>query len=161
MTRFQALTLIAAVTGAAVLPLRAVAQTASPPALTAPSAPSAPSVPSAPSAASIGAGTVLPKEGHEATQKKSEAAEKEKSGGGTGEVHTGSGLKNLDAFLDAHPSIEADLRGKPQLANDKDYIKSHPDFETFLKTHPYVHQSLKDNPAGIINREHKYEEKHG
>ncbi len=79
---------------------------------------------------------------------------------GEGEIHSGSALKNFDAFLDAHPGIQSDLRGNPQLANDPNYIKSHSDYQTFLKSHPYVHEELKKNPAGTINRENKYEKKH-
>ncbi len=78
----------------------------------------------------------------------------------SGEVHSGSLLKNFDTFLDTHPSIESDLRANPQLANNPNYIKSHPDFQTFLREHPYVKQSLQENPAGTVKRETRYDKKH-
>jgi hypothetical protein len=78
----------------------------------------------------------------------------------SGEVHSGSLLKNFDVFLDAHPSIESDLRANPQLANDPSYIKNHPDYQTFLREHPFVKQSLQENPAKTIKRETRYDKKH-
>ena len=78
----------------------------------------------------------------------------------SGEVHSGSAMKNFDTFLDAHPSIESDLRANPKLANDPNYIKSHPDYQTFLHEHPYVKQALQENPAGTVHRETRYDKKH-
>lgn len=97
-------------------------------------------------------------ERHEERHKeREEEREKRKE---SGEVHTGSLMKNFDVFLDAHPSIESDLRANPKLANDPNYIKSHPDYQTFLREHPYVRQSLQENPAKTINREKRYDQKH-
>jgi hypothetical protein len=60
----------------------------------------------------------------------------------------------FDDFLDAHPKVQADLKAKPQLANDRDYLKAHPELLDFRKTHPYVSHALHDNPGEVMHGEH-------
>src|ERR1700690_3615463 len=112
---------------ASVLPMRASAQTPSPPT-------------AVPSAHQATAKTAKAKKSRSATPTRTPAASPKPSPlaasktGATAEAgkpHKKNGLMQFDDFLDAHPKVQADLKAKPQLANDKDYLKAHPELLDF------------------------------
>jgi phage-related protein len=68
-------------------------------------------------------------------------------------------LTNLDAFLDSHPEIAEQLRKNPSLANDREFVKSHPAFEQFLQEHSGVAQELRQNPDAFMREEQRFDQR--
>jgi hypothetical protein len=68
-------------------------------------------------------------------------------------------LTNLDAFLDSHPEIAEQLRKNPSLANDREFVKSHPAFEQFLQEHAGVAQELRQNPDAFMREEQRFDQR--
>ncbi len=66
-------------------------------------------------------------------------------------------LQNFDQFLDSHPQIRKDLVANPKLADDSNYLSSHPQLEEFFKNHGGVQEELRENPQAFINREQQFE----
>jgi hypothetical protein len=66
-------------------------------------------------------------------------------------------LANFDRFLDAHREAAEQLRKKPSLADDRQFLKNHPDVQTYLQDHPQVREELKENPNAFMERENRYD----
>jgi hypothetical protein len=60
-------------------------------------------------------------------------------------------LTSFGQFLGGHASVAAQLSKDPSLANNKEYLASHPDLEQYLKAHPAVTQQLTENPQAVMN----------
>src|ERR1700721_1043391 len=59
-------------------------------------------------------------------------------------------LTNFGQFLGGHSNVAADLSRDPSLANNKEYLSSHPDLDEYLKAHPTMSQQLTANPQGVM-----------
>jgi predicted N-formylglutamate amidohydrolase len=57
---------------------------------------------------------------------------------------------NFGAFLGAHSAIARQLSNNPSLANDQNYLQSHPELQSYLSTHPEVRNELIQNPQGFV-----------
>ena len=57
---------------------------------------------------------------------------------------------NFGQFLGGHSDVAADLGRDPSLANNKEYLTSHPELDEYLKAHPMVSQQLAQNPQGVM-----------
>ena len=68
-------------------------------------------------------------------------------------------LSNLDHFMDNHPEIAEQLRKDPSLANNKQFVQSHPAFQKFLAEDPGVSEELKENPNAFMNREQRFDQR--
>src|SRR6201984_1459491 len=66
-------------------------------------------------------------------------------------------LARFDEFLDNHQEIEQQLRRDPSLVNDRDYVQTHPDLQTFLQNHPGVREEIKETPNYFMRQENRYE----
>ena len=70
-------------------------------------------------------------------------------------------LSNFDRFLDSHHEINRDLKARPALINDADYVAKHPELQKFLQQHPGVREELKENPGQFMRREGRFERNGG
>jgi phage-related protein len=66
-------------------------------------------------------------------------------------------LGNMDRFMDSHPEISEQLRKDPSLVDNKEFVKSHPALQEFLANHPGVREEYKENPAGFMRQEQRFD----
>ncbi len=60
---------------------------------------------------------------------------------------------NFDQFLDSHREIAEQLRKDPSLADNQQFLKTHPALQTYLQDHPAVRQELKNDPNAFMHQE--------
>jgi hypothetical protein len=60
-------------------------------------------------------------------------------------------LTSFGKFLGGHSSVASELSNDPSLANNKEYLASHPELDEYLKAHPAVSQQLATNPQSVMN----------
>ena len=66
---------------------------------------------------------------------------------------TGRGLPEFHQFLESHREIADQLRRDPSQANNDEFQKAHPEFQTFLREQPGVQGELKENPNEYMRQE--------
>lgn len=66
-------------------------------------------------------------------------------------------LANLDRFLDSHPEVAEQLRKKPELVNNKEFVEDHPALQQFLAQHPQVREEFKENPNAFMRQEQRFD----
>jgi len=66
-------------------------------------------------------------------------------------------LANMDRFMDSHPEIAEQLRKNPALVNNKEFVRGHPALQEFLTQHPSAREEYKENPAGFMNQEQRFD----
>ncbi|MFZ1917034.1 MAG: hypothetical protein WAU58_05640 [Terriglobales bacterium] len=59
-------------------------------------------------------------------------------------------LGGFGDFLRGHSAMADQLTKDPTLANNREYLESHPDLRDYLKDHPEVQQQLLKNPQGVM-----------
>jgi hypothetical protein len=57
---------------------------------------------------------------------------------------------NFREFLGNHSNISKDLVQNPSKANDVNYQKTHPEFQSYLSAHPAVQTALNQNPENFM-----------
>jgi len=62
-------------------------------------------------------------------------------------------VNNFNNFLTNHPNTAQELRANPQLADNPNYLASHPGLQTFLANHPGVLGQLRQNPGRLMGAE--------
>jgi hypothetical protein len=62
-------------------------------------------------------------------------------------------LTGFGQFLGGHSNVAAELAKDPSLANNQEYVSSHPELDEYLKAHPTVSQQLAANPQGVMSSE--------
>ena len=70
-------------------------------------------------------------------------------------------LTELDRFLDSHPDIALQLRQKPWLVTNYDFLQSHSDLKMFLQNHPQLHSEIGQNPVLFLQEENLYDRPQG
>ena len=73
-------------------------------------------------------------------------------------------LANFDRFLDNHREISEQIRKDPSLVDNREFVKNHPDLETYLQDHPAVREQLRQNPNAFMQEENRLdrrEDDHG
>ncbi len=55
--------------------------------------------------------------------------------------------KRFQEYLSHHPGVRRDLARNPDLINDPEFVKKHPEFHEFLKNHPNVKDTVQDRAA--------------
>jgi len=77
----------------------------------------------------------------------------------TGERETASRqeLSRFDQFLDSHREIAEQLRKDPSLANNAQFLKSHPALQTYLQDHPGISSQLRNDPNQFMREEKRYD----
>jgi hypothetical protein len=67
-----------------------------------------------------------------------------------GERNNGE-LTGFGQFLGNHTSISAELSKDPSLANNKEYLSTHPELQSYLQAHPAMTQQLAENPQAVMS----------
>ncbi|MGC2418509.1 MAG: hypothetical protein WA434_12230 [Candidatus Acidiferrales bacterium] len=70
-------------------------------------------------------------------------------------------LAELDRFMDSHPSISAQLKQKPWLVTNYEFLQSHPDLNTFLQDHPQLRTEVGQNPVAFMQEENSFDQPNG
>ena len=60
-------------------------------------------------------------------------------------------LTSFGQFLGGHSSMAAELSRDPSLANNKEYLASHPELSEYLKAHPAMSKQLAANPQAVMS----------
>lgn len=68
-------------------------------------------------------------------------------------------LANFDRFLDSHRETAEQLRRDPNLVNNQEFLKNHPELQQYLQQHPEISQQLKADPKGFMEEEVRYEQR--
>jgi phage-related protein len=61
-----------------------------------------------------------------------------------------SELTSFGQFLGVHANVAQQLSKNPSLAQNQEYLESHPELQQYLKTHPGVQQQLAQNPQVVL-----------
>jgi len=59
-------------------------------------------------------------------------------------------LTGFGQFLGSHTSVADELSRDPSLANNREYLESHPELNDYLKAHPTMSQQLAANPQAVM-----------
>ena len=62
-------------------------------------------------------------------------------------------LAELDRFMDTHPEIASQVREKPWLVTNYDFLQSRPELKTFLDNHPQLDKEIGQNPVAFMQEE--------
>jgi hypothetical protein len=68
-------------------------------------------------------------------------------------------LASFDRFLDQHRQIAQQVREKPNLVNDEQFLKSHPELQTYLQSHPTVAEEIRENPTVFMQQETRFDQR--
>jgi hypothetical protein len=68
-------------------------------------------------------------------------------------------LANFDYFLDNHPEIAAQVRKNPSLLTNEQFVKQHPELQTYLQQHPQVREQIAQNPNNFMQREQRFDQR--
>jgi len=66
-------------------------------------------------------------------------------------------LASFSEFLGNHDRIGDELSKNPSLANNQEYLESHPELRDYLKANPQVHQQLSENPGSFIKASQQFD----
>ena len=66
-------------------------------------------------------------------------------------------LANFDRFLDSHREISEQLRKDPSLVDNREFVKNHPELQTYLQDHPGVREAIKQDPNAFMQEEARYD----
>jgi hypothetical protein len=55
--------------------------------------------------------------------------------------------KRFQEYLNHHPGVRRDLARNPDLINDPEFVRKHPEFHEFLRNHPNVKNTVQDRTA--------------
>ncbi len=70
---------------------------------------------------------------------------------------TGGELGSFHEFMEGHSNIAGELSKNPSLANNKEYLESHPELREYLKAHPQVHEELSENPQSFLKSAQQFD----
>src|SRR5215472_6609 len=73
------------------------------------------------------------------------------------DVTTARDLFKFDQFLDSRPQIAEQLRSKPWLVTNYDFLQANPDLRTYLEDHPQLASAISQNPAGFVNQVQRWD----
>src|SRR5580704_17013459 len=62
-------------------------------------------------------------------------------------------LTRFDQFLDSHREIAEQLRKDPSLANNPEFLNTHPALQTFMQDQPGVRTEMKEDPTRFMPEE--------
>jgi hypothetical protein len=74
---------------------------------------------------------------------------------------TPRGVVAFDRFMDSHPDIAAQVRQKPSLVTNYDYLQSHPQLNTFLQARPQLRAEISQNPSAFMQLENRLDQPDG
>lgn len=70
-------------------------------------------------------------------------------------------LRKFDHFLQDHPEIARELRQRPRLVNDRDFVDHHPVLRDWLNDHPETATAFRENPDAFMDRERHFQQYNG
>jgi hypothetical protein len=59
-------------------------------------------------------------------------------------------VSNFGEFLRGHSNTADALTSDPTLANNREFLETHPDLREYLQAHPQMQQQLAANPQGVM-----------
>jgi hypothetical protein len=62
-------------------------------------------------------------------------------------------VQRFNEFLDSHPEVADQLRKDPKLADDDQFVRSHPALADYLRDHPEVREQLRNNPDAFMRQD--------
>ena len=62
-----------------------------------------------------------------------------------------------NGYLDEHPEVAQQLGHDPRLADNPQFLATHPGLDSYLASHPEVRTELLQHPDRFMNRERHYE----
>ncbi|MGB7285199.1 MAG: hypothetical protein WBE13_23275 [Candidatus Acidiferrum sp.] len=65
-------------------------------------------------------------------------------------------LASFDQFLDSHREVADQLRKDPSLADNAQFVKEHPELQTYLEQHPGVRDKLSANANAFMQEEDRF-----
>lgn len=66
-------------------------------------------------------------------------------------------MARFDQFLDSHKNIDAQLRRDPSLINSEQFLKDHPELQSYLQDHPRTREAITQDPNGFMRSEERYD----
>jgi len=66
-------------------------------------------------------------------------------------------LASFDQFLDKHREIGEQVRRNPSLLDNQQFLKDHPELQTYLQDHTGVRNALRENPNAFMLQEERYD----
>src|SRR5712672_2131495 len=66
-------------------------------------------------------------------------------------------VAQMDRFLDSHPDVDKTLRANPWLVRNAEYLKEHPELQTFLNQHPGLKEESAETPKYLMQREKQFD----
>jgi hypothetical protein len=60
-------------------------------------------------------------------------------------------MASFGQFLSGHATVAEQLSKDPSLANNKEFLASHPELGEYLKAHPGMTQQLATNPQAVMS----------
>jgi len=70
---------------------------------------------------------------------------------------TGPVARFDNGYLDSHPQVAQQLNRDPRLADNPQFLATHPGLDSYLATHPQVRARLQQHPGRFMNGERNYE----
>jgi hypothetical protein len=66
-------------------------------------------------------------------------------------------LSSFDQFLDKHREIAEQVRRNPSLLDNQQFLKDHPELQSYLQNHTGVRNALRQNPDAFMLQEERYD----
>jgi hypothetical protein len=66
-------------------------------------------------------------------------------------------LAEFNRFLDGHREIAEQVRKDPSLADNREFVQSHPPLQNFLRDNPGVRDQLRQDPNAFMRQEDRYD----
>jgi len=60
-------------------------------------------------------------------------------------------MESFGQFLSGHSTVAGQLSKDPSLANNKEFLATHPELGAYLKAHPGVSQQMATNPQAVMS----------
>ena len=61
-------------------------------------------------------------------------------------------VASFHQFLDGHREISEQVRRDPSVVNKDEFVKNHPEMQTYLQSHPWVRDQLRSDPNGFVRQ---------
>ena len=73
-----------------------------------------------------------------------------------GDMHRDE-LAHFDQFLDSHRETAEQLRKNPSLADNQEFLRTHPALQSYLQDHPGIREQLAQNPNQFLRQEDRFD----
>ena len=90
-------------------------------------------------------------------EKRFDARERGRQGSNPNPDLTRQQVAALDQFLDSHQDVDQTLSKNPWLIRNAQYLKEHPELQSFLNQHPELKEESAETPAYLMQREKRFD----